>query len=197
MLALAGAAGFWAPHLLGTLRHARALGAAAPLAFVLVHALGGRRVRCRRPCSPSPAARSSASRTASSIRSLAGRCGASTAFLLGRHVVRHLVARCASTSRRASRPSTARSSSHGARILFLMRLSPVMPFNVFNYAARHRQRAHCATSSSSSVGMLPGTMVAAYAGQVAGEALALAGQTHPVWNSSYYVALRRRARGHG
>ncbi len=39
------------------------------------------------------------------------------------------------------------------------------------------------------VGMLPGTIVAAYAGQVAGEALALAGQTQPVWNSSYVLAL--------
>lgn len=37
--------------------------------------------------------------------------------------------------------------------------------------------------------MLPGTMVGAYAGDLAGEALALAGQTHPVWNSSYYTAF--------
>jgi uncharacterized membrane protein YdjX (TVP38/TMEM64 family) len=63
-----------------------------------------------------------------------------------------------------------------------------MPFNLMNYALGV-STVRLQDFVFALVGMLPGTIVAAYAGQVAGEALALAGQTQPVWNSSYITAL--------
>ena len=186
MLVLAAAAGLWTPSLVGTLRNARALGAAAPLAFILVHTVG---VVLFVPATVFAVAGGAIFGLAyGAVYSLiGGTCGALTAFLLGRHVLRHLFEVRVTESARLAAVDRA-VAAKGARILFLMRLSPVMPFNILNYLLGMGS-VRTADFIASSVGMLPGTILAAYAGQIAGETLALAGETHPVWNSSYYLAL--------
>ncbi|HEX4346616.1 MAG TPA: TVP38/TMEM64 family protein [Vicinamibacterales bacterium] len=186
MLGLAVAGGFWAPYLLGTLRNARALGAAAPLVFILVHTIG---IVAFVPATVFAVLGGALfGFTYGVLYSLiGGTSGAVAAFLLGRYVVRHLFeVRVAESARLAAIDRAV--SANGTRILFLMRLSPVMPFNILNYLLGVGS-VRTSDFILSSIGMLPGTLVAAYAGQVAGETLALAGETHPVWNSSYYLAL--------
>jgi uncharacterized membrane protein YdjX (TVP38/TMEM64 family) len=185
-LALAVAAIVWSPYLLGTLRHARAFGAAAPVAFILIHALG---VAAFVPATVFAVAGGAlfgfTRGVAYSI--VGGGLGACAAFLLGRHVLRNVFARRLTESPQLVAVDRA-VAANGLRILFLLRLSPIMPFNLLNYALGV-STVRLRDFALALVGMLPGTIVAAYAGQVAGEALALAGQTQPVWNSSYMLAL--------
>ena len=113
--------------------------------------------------------------------------GSTLAFLLGRHVARRLVER-----RLASMPRFVvidrAVSAQGRRIVFLLRLSPIVPFNFLNYALG-------VTNISTrdfviaSVGMLPGAVMYSYAGKVTGEALALAGQAELPKDTSYYAIL--------
>ena len=185
-LALAVAAAFWTPLFLRTLGRARGLGAAAPLAFIVVHAVG---VMAFVPATVFAVAGGAlfGFTRGSAYSFIGGSFGAIGAFLISRHVVRRFFAARFSESARIAAIDRA-IASDGARILFLLRLSPITPFNVLNYALG-------AGSVSvwdfvvAMIGGLPGTLLAAYAGEVAGEALALAGETHPVWNTSYYVAL--------
>ena len=79
-------------------------------------------------------------------------------------------------------------SARGRRIVFLLRLSPVVPFNFLNYALG------LTTISvwdfvAASAGTIPGSLVYAYGGKVTGEALALAGQTQVPKDASYYAVL--------
>ncbi len=79
-------------------------------------------------------------------------------------------------------------SAQGRRIVFLLRLSPVVPFNVLNYALG-LTTISLGDFVIASIGMLPGTIVYAYCGKVTGEALALAGQAQVPKNASYYAVL--------
>lgn len=176
----------WSPYLLGTLGHTRAFGAAAPLAFILIHAFGVVAFVPATVFAVAGGALFGFSRgVAYSI--VGGGIGASGAFLLGRHLLRNVFARRFAESPQLVAIDRA-VAADGLRILFLLRLSPIMPFNVLNYAlgvSTVRLRDFVLAL----LGMLPGTIVFAYAGQVAGEAVALAGQTQPVWNASYVLAL--------
>jgi uncharacterized membrane protein YdjX (TVP38/TMEM64 family) len=175
-----------APFLLGTLRGARTFGAAAPLAFVLIHAAG---VIAFVPATVFAVVGGAlfGFSWGAAYSILGGGIGAVGAFLVGRHLIRNLLA-----ARFAGLPQLVAVdravAANGIRILVLLRLSPIMPFNLLNYAlgvSTVRLRDFVLAF----VGMLPGTILAAYAGQVAGEALALAGETERVWNASYYAAL--------
>jgi uncharacterized membrane protein YdjX (TVP38/TMEM64 family) len=118
---------------------------------------------------------------------LGGGIGALGAFLVGRHLMRNLLAK-----RFAGVPQLVAVdravAANGIRILVLLRLSPIMPFNVLNYALGV-STVRLRDFVLGFVGMLPGTILAAYAGQVAGEALALAGETGRVWSASSYAAM--------
>lgn len=186
MLALFVLSAYWAPQFLAVLRHAHRLGAAEPLAFIVIHTIG---VAAFVPATVFAVAGGALFGLSYGIvySLVGGTCGALTAFLLGRYLVRNLFELRVTESARIAAIDRAL-SSNGARILFLMRLSPVMPFNILNYLLGIGS-VSTRDFVISSVGMLPGTAAAVYAGQVAGETLAMAGETHPVWNSSYYLAL--------
>lgn len=191
-LAAAVAAIFWwaghqiAPRLLGIVARVHALGPAAPTAFILVYALA---VVALIPASLLTIAGGAVFGLVRGVLfALAGATlGSAMAFLLGRHAFRHLVERRLATMPRFTAVERA-VSARGLRIVFLLRLSPLVPFNFLNYALG-LTTISLADFVAASVGMVPGTIVYAYGGKVTGEALALAGQAQVPKDASYYVIL--------
>lgn len=100
------------------------------------------------------------------LASPASVAGATCAFILGRTLLREWAARKVGASPRA-RAIDAAVAREGFRLVLLLRLSPVFPFNVLNYAlslSRVRLRTYVAASF---VGMLPGTAFYVYLGSLA------------------------------
>lgn len=113
--------------------------------------------------------------------------GSTAAFLLARHGGRGFVVRRFARSPRFAALELA-IRREGRRIVFLMRLSPFVPFNVGNYLlglTTLRLRDYLVAS----FGMTPVTVMYAYAGFMAGEALALSGQAAVPKTASYYAVL--------
>ncbi len=100
--------------------------------------------------------------------------GASLAFLVSRYLARGaLERRIGADPRLTSMDEALR--REGAKIIFLLRLSPVFPFNVLNYAlglTAVRLRDYVLASA---VGMAPGTFMYVYAGFTAGQVAMSAG----------------------
>jgi uncharacterized membrane protein YdjX (TVP38/TMEM64 family) len=113
--------------------------------------------------------------------------GSATAFLLSRHVARRAVAEWLTTSPRFGTIERA-VSARGLRVVLLLRLSPIVPFNVLNYALG-LTTIPLRDFLFASAGMLPGALMYAYCGKVAGLALALAGQAQVPRNASYHAFL--------
>jgi uncharacterized membrane protein YdjX (TVP38/TMEM64 family) len=99
---------------------------------------------------------------------IAATLGASAAFLVGRYLVRDWVGRtiAANPKLQALDATVAR---EGWMIVLLMRLSPVIPFNVLNYAFGATRVSLRDYALGSAIGMLPGTLMYVYLGSVAGE----------------------------
>jgi uncharacterized membrane protein YdjX (TVP38/TMEM64 family) len=96
---------------------------------------------------------------------LASNVGAVGAFLLGRTVLRERVARRISGDARFSAVDAA-VGAQGFRVVLLLRLSPLFPFNLLNYAlglTRVRLRDYVLASV---VGMFPGTLLYVYLGSL-------------------------------
>jgi len=175
-----------APRLLTTLTHVRSLGPAAPAAFIAIYALA---VVALIPASLLTIAGGAVfGLFRGATYAMAGATiGSTVAFLLGRYVARRLVERKLNATPRFVAIERA-VSARGRRIVFLLRLSPLVPFNFLNYALG-------LTTISvwdfviASLGTVPGAFVYAYAGKVTGEALALAGQAEVPKNASYYAVL--------
>ncbi len=94
--------------------------------------------------------------------------GATAAFLIGRYVARGLVARKVERHPRFKAIDDA-VAREGWKIVALLRLSPVVPFNVLNYAfglTRVRLRHYVLASW---IGMMPGTLLYVYLGSIAGD----------------------------
>jgi uncharacterized membrane protein YdjX (TVP38/TMEM64 family) len=92
--------------------------------------------------------------------------GAAAAFLLGRTLLRDAIERNVSSSPRfaAIDRSVGR---HGAKIVLLVRLSPVFPFNLTNYAFGLTNVRFWPYVLASWVGMLPATVMYVYLGSAA------------------------------
>jgi len=113
--------------------------------------------------------------------------GATLAFLVARYAARSRVeqavrgdARFAAIDRAIGRD--------GRRIVFLLRLSPIFPFNLLNYGlglTTVRLRDYVVAS----VGMLPGTLLYVYYGKLAGDVAALAGGAAPARGVGHYAVL--------
>ena len=175
-----------APRLLGIVARIDGLGAAAPVAFILIYAAA---VAALIPASLlTIAAGAVFGLVRGVLYAFAGAVvGSTAAFLLGRHVFRRIVARrLASTPRFAAVERAV--SAEGRRIVFFLRLSPLVPFNFLNYALG-LTTISLTDFVVASAGMIPGTIVYAYGGKVTGEALALAGQAQVPRNASYYMLL--------
>lgn len=99
--------------------------------------------------------------------------GASAAFLVARYVARRTVERRVQGDPRFAAIDRA-VADEGRKIVLLLRLSPVFPFNVLNYALGLTS-IRFVDYLVASVGMLPGTLLYVYLGAVGGDAAAAAG----------------------
>ena len=98
--------------------------------------------------------------------------GGAAAFLLSRRVARRIFERRFAGSRRFAAIDRA-IAGEGFKIVFLLRLAPIFPFCVLNYAlglTEIRFRDYLVAS----VGMIPGTIAYVYYGKLAGDVGALA-----------------------
>jgi uncharacterized membrane protein YdjX (TVP38/TMEM64 family) len=113
--------------------------------------------------------------------------GSTIAFLLSRSVARESVARRVEGDPRFAAIDRA-IGREGFRIVLLLRLSPVFPFSLLNYALGLTQ-VRLRDYVLASFGMIPGTLLYVYSGRVAGELAALAGSAGPERGAGYYVVV--------
>lgn len=113
--------------------------------------------------------------------------GAGAAFLVSRHLVRDRLARRVVRNLRFQRIDRA-ICRDGLRVMLLIRLSPVFPFSLLNYAlglSRVRLRDYMLGSIS----MLPGTALYVYPGVVAGQVIAVGTGRAPPHDTGYWVTM--------
>jgi uncharacterized membrane protein YdjX (TVP38/TMEM64 family) len=101
---------------------------------------------------------------------------ASIAFLLGRTVARQAVERRIGGDPRFAAIDGA-IGENGFRIVLLLRLSPVIPFNLLNYALGLTRVRFGTYLLASFIGMLPGTFLYVYLGSAATSAAQLSQHT--------------------
>ncbi len=112
--------------------------------------------------------------------------GASAAFLVSRYVARGAVEKRVSSNARFQSLDRA-IAADGRRIVFLLRLSPVFPFSLLNYALG-LTRVRFADYLIASVGMLPGTVLYVYYGKLAGDVASAASGGTPR-GAGYYAVV--------
>jgi uncharacterized membrane protein YdjX (TVP38/TMEM64 family) len=113
--------------------------------------------------------------------------GASLAFLISRHVARGQVERRLAADPRFLAIDRA-ISEQGRTIVLLLRLSPIFPFNLLNYALG-LTRVRFLDFVVASLGMLPGTLLYVYYGWVAGDVARLAAGVPLQPTTGSYVLL--------
>ena len=113
--------------------------------------------------------------------------GSCAAFLIARYLARAIVERRLAGNARFATIDRA-VGAQGLRIVFLLRLSPIFPFNLLNYALG-LTRVRFVDYVVASIGMLPGTVLYVYSGKVAGDVAALAGGAAVEKGAAYYAVL--------
>ncbi len=113
--------------------------------------------------------------------------GASAAFLIARHLARGVVeGRLAANPRFAAIDRAI--AREGRKIVFLLRLSPVFPFNLLNYALG-LTRVRFVDYLLASLGMLPGTVLYVYTGKALGDVVAVAAGAAVPHDARYWGVL--------
>lgn len=118
---------------------------------------------------------------------IAATLGAAAAFLVSRYVARSAIERRLSANPKFAAIDKA-VGAQGRKIVFLLRLSPVFPFNLLNYGLGLTQ-VRFTDYVIASAGMLPGTLLYVYYGKLAGDVAALAGGAAPEKGAGYYAVL--------
>jgi len=113
--------------------------------------------------------------------------GSCLAFAVARHGARGWVERRVVRDPRFAAIDRA-VAQQGLRIVFLLRLSPVFPFTVLNYALG-LTRVRFADYLLASIGMLPGTLLYVYYGKLLGTVAAVAGGTRPQQGPGDWILL--------
>jgi uncharacterized membrane protein YdjX (TVP38/TMEM64 family) len=108
---------------------------------------------------------------------IAASLGACAAFALARTVARAPIERRIAANPRFAAIDRA-IAADGRRIVFLLRLSPVFPFTLLNYALGLTQ-VRFADYALACLGMLPGTLLYVYLGSLAGDLAVLASGSSP------------------
>jgi len=113
--------------------------------------------------------------------------GASLAFLAARYITRDAI-----EQRLADNPRFAaidRAVGHeGLKIVFLLRLSPVFPFNLLNYALG-LTKVRFTDYFIACLGMIPGTLLYIYYGKLASDVAQLAAGAAVARGAEYYAVL--------
>jgi uncharacterized membrane protein YdjX (TVP38/TMEM64 family) len=157
-------------------RWVEGLGAFGPLAFVLGYALA---VLAFVPGSALTLASGAIFGVAKGtvLVFAAALLGSTGAFLLARHGARAAIEkRIAGDARFAAIDRAI--GTQGRKIVLLLRLSPIFPFNLLNYGLG-LTRVRLVDYVIAGVGMLPGTLLYVYLGSAAGQAVAAAGGAAP------------------
>jgi len=118
------------------------------------------------------------------VAAVLGACGA---FLVARHLARGVVERRLAGNARFAAIDRA-VGREGRKIVFLLRLSPVFPFNLLNYALG-LTRVRFADYVVASIGMIPGTILYVYYGKLAGDVATLASGAAVAKGPGYYAVL--------
>jgi uncharacterized membrane protein YdjX (TVP38/TMEM64 family) len=113
--------------------------------------------------------------------------GSAGAFLVARYAARGAIERRLEGNARFAAIDRA-VASQGRKIVFLLRLSPVFPFNLLNYALG-LTRVRFVDYLVASIGMLPGTLLYVYYGKLAGDVAALAGGAAVARDARYWTLL--------
>lgn len=113
--------------------------------------------------------------------------GAVGAFLVSRYGARRWV-----EARLESRPRFKRIdkavAQQGRKIVFLMRLSPIFPFNLLNYALG-LTKVRFADYTLACLGMIPGSFLFVYYGKALGSLAAVAGGSQLERDTGYWIFL--------
>lgn len=118
---------------------------------------------------------------------VAAMLGAAAAFLIARYVARGAIEKRVTGNAKFAALDAA-IGAQGRRIVFLLRLSPVFPFSLLNYALG-LTRVTFADYIIGSIGMLPGTVLYVYYGRLVGDVAALAGGVKAPKDAGYYAVL--------
>ena len=113
--------------------------------------------------------------------------GSTLAFLISRYVARARIERRLSGNQKFQTIDRA-VGAEGLKIVFLLRLSPVFPFNLLNYGlglTKVRLRDYLIAA----FGMLPGTFLYVYYGKLAGDVAAVAGGVKIEKGAGYWTVL--------
>lgn len=113
--------------------------------------------------------------------------GASAAFLVARYLARGAIERRIAGNAKFAAIDRA-VGKEGFKIVALLRLSPVFPFNLLNYSLG-LTRVRFLDYFLASVAMLPGTLLYVYYGKAAGSLAAVAGGTQAEKGAGYWVTL--------
>jgi len=117
----------------------------------------------------------------------AATAGSCLAFLISRYLARAAVERQLQGKPKFSAIDRA-VAAEGRKIVFLLRLTPAVPFNLLNYALG-LTRVRFADYAIASVGMLPGTLLYVYSGKLAGDLATVAGNPAAARGWGYYGVL--------
>jgi uncharacterized membrane protein YdjX (TVP38/TMEM64 family) len=113
--------------------------------------------------------------------------GASAAFLIARYGARRAIERRIAGNRKFAAIDRA-VGKEGFKIVALLRLSPVFPFNLLNYSLG-LTKVRFLDYLLASVAMLPGTLLYVYYGKAAGSLAAVAGGAKTERGPEYWVTL--------
>ena len=163
-----------------------ALGALAPVAFIVVYAAG------EIVFVPGSLVTMAAGALFGVIRGAAfafigATLGAVAAFLVARHLLRGVVTRRGASSNRL-RTLDAAIAKDGLKVVLLVRLTPLIPFNALNYALGVTQ-VRLRDYVLGSVGMIPGTLLYASYGKLIGDAARIAAGETPKHGVAFYGLL--------
>lgn len=113
--------------------------------------------------------------------------GSAAAFLVSRYFARGAIEQRVADHPRFGAIDRA-VGAEGFKIVLLLRLSPVFPFNLLNYALG-LTKVRFADYVLASIGMLPGSLLYTYYGKLAGDVAALAGGAPIARGAGYYAVL--------
>jgi uncharacterized membrane protein YdjX (TVP38/TMEM64 family) len=113
--------------------------------------------------------------------------GSSLAFLIARYLARGAVEKQLAGNPKLVAIDRA-IAGEGRRIVFLLRLTPAVPFSVLNYGLGLTQVRFVDTLVAA-IGMLPGTLLYVYSGKLIGDVAALAGGASVPKGPAYWTLI--------